>query len=255
MIRKRNSRYNKRQKPLIERLKPLAKILAVFIALSLSIWGGVKIMDTGFLKAEIEWEIDKKLPITQTMLEKSIHPLIKGKYQFDTNEIKQTLENQPWIAKVHIGSQLFSNKIQINIKSQQIAMRWKNIDCKTDNAPNCIGYISSNGELFIPEKTVISDAPFAHSKADQETVTQLYQDYQKYQNTTKKMLIKSFFKMHIDTLVLKPNIKVILGYQQQQQRLARFLKVYKELRKKISRKNLDKATYDMRYPKGFSLKY
>ncbi|MDC9714950.1 MAG: FtsQ-type POTRA domain-containing protein [Gammaproteobacteria bacterium] len=255
MIKKRNSRYNKRKKSLTERLKPLAKILAVFITLGLGIWGVVKIMDTSFLKAEIEWEIDKKLPIAQTVLEKYIHSLIKDKYQFDTNAIKQMLENQPWIAKVHISSQLFSNKIQINITSQKIAMRWRNIDCKTDNAPNCTGYISSNGVLFMPEKTITSNVALAHSKADQETIAQLYQDYQQYQNTAKKMLIKSFFKTHIDTLIFKPNIKVILGYQQQQPRLIRFLKAYKGLRKKISRKKLNKATFDMRYPKGFSLNH
>jgi cell division protein FtsQ len=65
------------------------------------------------------------------------------------------------------------------------------------------------------------------------------------------MLIKSFSKTHIDRLVFKPNIKVNLGYQQKNQRLARFLKAYKKLRKKVARKRLDKATYDMRYPKGF----
>jgi cell division protein FtsQ len=48
------------------------------------------------------------------------------------------------------------------------------------------------------------------------------------------MLIKSFSKTHIDRLVFKPNIKVNLGYQQKNQRLARFLKAYKKLRKKVA---------------------
>jgi hypothetical protein len=40
------------------------------------------------------------------------------------NEIKQALENQPWIAKVSITADpLFFNRIKINIDSQQIAMR------------------------------------------------------------------------------------------------------------------------------------
>jgi cell division protein FtsQ len=69
------------------------------------------------------------------------------------------------------------------------------------------------------------------------------------------MLIKSFSKTHIEQLTFEPDIKVILGYQQQQQRLVRFLKAYKELKKKISRKKLNKSTFDMRYPKGFTLKH
>jgi cell division protein FtsQ len=86
-------------------------------------------------------------------------------------------------------------------------------------------------------------------------VMQLYQDYQDYQKQARKIPIKSYSKTHIDQLTFKPNIKVNLGYQQKKQRLARFLKTYKKLRKKVARKKLDKATFDMRYPKGFTFKY
>ena len=256
MIKKRNSRYNKRKKLSAKPIKLLIKSLVVLIMLNLGAWGAKRVVNTGFFKAEIKWQIDNKLPITQIMLEKSIHPLIKNEYQLNINEIKQALENQPWIAKVSITADpLFFNRIKINIDSQQIAMRWENIDCKTNNKPNCTGYISNNGELFIPKKITASDVVLARTKIDRETITLLYQNYQEYQKITGEMLIKSFSKTHIEQLTFEPDIKVILGYQQQQQRLVRFLKAYKELKKKISRKKLNKSTFDMRYPKGFTLKH
>jgi hypothetical protein len=51
------------------------------------------------------------------------------------------------------------------------------------------GYISNNGELFSPQKTVKSAAPLARSKANPTIVMQLYQDYQNYQKQAGKMLI------------------------------------------------------------------
>ena len=255
MVKKRKSRFNKRTKTRGGGIKPFAIGFAILSIIGLIVWGVLRVMESPFLKAEINWEVDSKLPIAQTVLKKSIHSLTDNKYQFDTDKIKQILEFQPWVDKVHITEKWLSNDIQIKIKSQQIAMRWENSDCKKKKAPNCTGYISNNGELFIPHKTVKSKAPLARSKAKQEIIIQLYHDYQNYQKQAGGMLIKSFSRTHIDQLIFKPNIKVNLGYQQKKQRLARFLKTYKKLRKKVARKQLDKTTYDMRYPKGFTLKY
>ncbi|CAC9460489.1 hypothetical protein BSPLISOX_2060 [uncultured Gammaproteobacteria bacterium] len=253
--KKRRPKFNKRKKTLREKIKPLAISFAVLSIIGLIVWGVLRVMESPFLKAKITWEIDTKLPITQAVLKESVHALTNNKYQFDTDKIKQLLEFQPWVAQAHITKKWLSNDIKIKIKSQQIAMRWENNACKKKQAPHCTGYISNNGELFSPQKTVKSAAPLARSKANPTIVMQLYQDYQNYQKQAGKMLIKSFSKTHIDRLVFKPNIKVNLGYQQKNQRLARFLKAYKKLRKKVARKRLDKATYDMRYPKGFTLKY
>ncbi|CAC9573307.1 hypothetical protein [uncultured Gammaproteobacteria bacterium] len=253
--KKRRSKFNKRTKTRGEKIKPLAISFAILSTIGLIVWGVLSVMESPFLKAKIHWEIDSQLPIAPIVLKKSIHSLTDNKYQFDTDKIKQILEFQPWVAKAHITEQWLSNDIQIKIKSQQIAMRWENNDCKKKKTLHCTGYISNNGELFTPQKTVKSEAPLAHSKAKKEIVMQLYQDYQDYQKQAGKMPIKSFSKTHIDQLIFKPNIKVNLGYQQKKQRLARFLKTYKKLRKKVARKKLDKATFDMRYPKGFTFKY
>ena len=67
------------------------------------------------------------------------------------------------------------------------------------------------------------------------------------------MVIKTFSKTNIDQLTLEPNVTVILGYQKQKERLDRFLRAYSELKKE--NKKVKRATFDMRYPKGFALSY
>ncbi len=252
-MNKKNKRYNKRQKTTTQRLMPVAKILTIFFTISLTLWGMTKIKDIDSLKTVFKWQIDSSLLITQAELEKKIQPLIKNKYLLDLVEIKHLLESEPWIATAQVKRSFF-NTVKINIETQQIAMRWENTDCKMKSTPNCSGYISNTGTLFIPKKQVKSDVVLARSKADKASIAQLYQDYLIYQNATKKR-IKSFSRTHIDKLVFEPNIKVVLGYQQKQQRLVRFLKVYAKLRKKIAKKKLNRATFDMRYPKGFSVKW
>jgi cell division protein FtsQ len=179
--KKRRPKFNKRKKTLREKIKPLAISFAVLSIIGLIVWGVLRVMESPFLKAKITWEIDTKLPITQAVLKESVHALTNNKYQFDTDKIKQLLEFQPWVAQAHITKKWLSNDIKIKIKSQQIAMRWENNACKKKQAPHCTGYISNNGELFSPQKTVKSAAPLARSKANPTIVMQLYQDYQNYQ--------------------------------------------------------------------------
>ncbi len=255
MVKKRKSRLNKRTKTLKAKIKPFAISFAVFSIVCLIIWNVLKIMEGSFLKAEIKWEIDDKLPIAQIVLEKNIHSLIYNKYQFDKNKIKEMLEFQPWVAKAHVTDKWPSNDIKIKIESQQIAMRWENIACKNNKEPNCMGYISNNGELFVPQKIIASKTPLARSKAGQEIIMQFYKDYQSYQEEAGEMLIKSFSRTHIDKLTFKPDIKVVLGYQQKHKRLQRFLKSYKKLKTKIKKTKLQYSNFDMRYPKGFAIKY
>ncbi|BAS68102.1 cell division protein FtsQ/DivIB [Bathymodiolus septemdierum thioautotrophic gill symbiont] len=254
MIKKQNRRYNAHKKTTAQRLMPIAKILSILIILGFTIWGVVKIKEMDFLQTKITWQIDNNLLVAQSHLESKVQPLIKNKYLLlNLIEIKQVLENEPWIATANI-KRLFFNSIQVSIKTHKIAMRWENINCKQKSVPGCLGYISTNGTLFMPRKTVKSNAVLAHSKAEQAVITQLYQDYQNYQKSSGEMRIHAFSKTQIDTLIFKPNIKVILGYQQKQQRLERFLKAYKELKKTTPKVKLNRASFDMRYPKGFSLK-
>ncbi|MCS5592527.1 MAG: FtsQ-type POTRA domain-containing protein [Gammaproteobacteria bacterium] len=252
MENKQSRGRNKRQKTPAQLLMPFTKAAPFFIVLGLIIWGVLSANTAELLKADVRWDVAKKPPIGQHILKEKIQPLIQDKYQLDLHEIKLALESEPWVNKADV-ERLFWNSIHIKIEFQQIAMRWEHSHCKSKEQINCVGYISTQGELFIPKKITPSDAILARSKPDTNTINQLYTDFQYYRSSTDPMVIKTFSKTNIDQLTLEPNVTVILGYQKQKQRLDRFLKAYSKLKKKT--KKVKRATFDMRYPKGFALSY
>ena len=113
------------------------------------------------------------------------------------------------------------------------------------------GYISTQGVLFKPNLSIDSAAPIAIVSEDQ--IEQFYVDFVNYQSILGPLIIKQFERSLIDELTLETNVKVILGYQQQSERLKVFIKAYDQL--KGSSKIRKRGIFDMRYPKGFALSY
>jgi len=111
--------------------------------------------------------------------------------------------------------------------------------------------MSNQGVLFKPNLSIDSDAPIAIVSEDQ--IEQFYVDFINYRSILGQLTINQFERSHIDQLTLEPNLKVILGYQQQSERLQVFLKAYEQL--KGSSKIRKRGIFDMRYPKGFALSY
>ncbi|ABL02487.1 hypothetical protein Rmag_0760 [Candidatus Ruthia magnifica str. Cm (Calyptogena magnifica)] len=245
-------RRNRRKKSIYQ---IIFKLLSMIFLLVLITWGVQNTHPIEFLKVDINWEIDKNFPVTQQALEQHISPLITETYQLNLHEIKHELEHHPWVANAKV-KRLFWNFIKIKISTQQISMRWKNKNCQNDvKTQICQGYISTKGELFTPNKMIKSDAIIAISAHNKNITKALFDNYQTYQAIIKPMIIASILKTNIDTLFIKPHIKVILGYQKQQKRLKNFVKVYKKLTKSIAHEKLNRAIFDMRYAKGFSLKF
>ena len=113
------------------------------------------------------------------------------------------------------------------------------------------GYISNQGILFKPNLSINSEAPLAIVSEDR--IEQFYVDFMNYQSILGQLIIKQFERSYIDELTLEPNVQVILGYQQQSERLQVFIKAYEQL--KGSSKIRKRGIFDMRYPKGFALSY
>ena len=157
----------------------------------------------------------------------------------DLSQLKERVEQYPWVARAEVN-RLFWNKIRIAIVRHNIAMRW-----------GSEGYISDQGVLFKPNLSIDSDAPIAIVSEDR--IEQFYVDFINYQSILGPLAISQFERSHIDQLTLEPNVKVILGYQKQSERLQVFLKAYDQL--KESSKIRKRGIFDMRYPKGFALSY
>ena len=106
-------------------------------------------------------------------------------------------------------------------------------------------------KLFKPNLTINSGKPIGIvSKSE---VKQFYFDFTMYQSILEPVKISFFERTSIEELTLDNNIKVILGYQKQNERLELFIKSFEKLKK--YKKIRTRGIFDMRYPNGFALSY
>ena len=239
MAKKRLNRLKEQRKPLkLVILELLKKLTYLFILLFFA--GLIYVIDSSDLfEPKISWEVDGSLTTETAQYNRLIKPLLNNKYLIDLSHLKERVEQYPWVAKAEV-SRLFWNKIRIAVVRHDIAMRW-----------GSEGYISNQGVLFKPNLSINSDAPIAIVSEDQ--IEQFYVDFINYRSILDPLTINQFERSHIDQLTLEPNLKVILGYQNQSESLQVFLKAYDQL--KGSSKIRKRGIFDMRYPKGFALSY
>ncbi len=248
------SRKNRRKASLKNVIFRIIKVLLSISVIVLLFWYIIVSNPTKFLNVSIQWDLDPDLPISKKQLVEIIQPHISDKYKLDLHQIKDTIEQEPWIENASI-KRLFWNFIKIKIDSRKVAMIWQDAECGTEMVikEECIGYISTKGELFIPDSIPKQSSVQAISNSDYDSISELYKYYHSYEALIHPLKIKTFIKTNIDKIIIEPNVKVILGYKNQHNRLVRFKKVYDKLRKRS--KKVERAIFDMRYPKGFSLSY
>jgi len=239
MAKEQLNRLKEPRKPFkVVLFESLKKLTYLFIFLLFA--GLIYVIDSSDLfEPKISWEVDGSLTTETAQYDRLIKPLLNNKYLIDLSQLKDRVERYPWVARAEVN-RLFWNKIRIAIVRHNIAMRW-----------GSEGYISDQGVLFKPNLSIDSDAPIAIVSEDR--IEQFYVDFINYQSILGPLAISQFERSHIDQLTLEPNVKVILGYQKQSERLQVFLKAYDQL--KESSKIRKRGIFDMRYPKGFALSY
>ena len=239
MAKERLNRLIEPKKPFKLRiLGYLNKLTYLFVFLLFA--GLIYVIDSSDLfEPKISWEVNGSLTTETSQYDRLIEPLLNNKYLIDLSQLKEKVEQHPWISGAEV-SRLFWNKIRIAVVRHEVAMRW-----------GSEGYISTQGVLFKPNLSIDSGAPIAIVSEDQ--IGQFYVDFLNYQSILGPLIIKQFERSLIDELTLEPNMKVILGYQQQSKRLKVFMKAYDQLKR--SSKIRERGIFDMRYPKGFALSY
>ena len=258
----RFKKRNRRRLSATQQLKRWVKPVFLLSLIAAITWGVYQYNPSKLLKVEVNWAIDNTNLVTQIALEKQIAPLVNELHQLDLHDIKHELEQHPWVMEAQV-KRSFLDTINIVVTTHEAATRWRNINCQQEQQDiNCQGYITIQGRLITPENlfyhqqdghsTQLNELQSTH---DLEKSELLLVDYQAYQQLLGSMKINTFVRSNIDTLHINPNITIVLGYNQQLQRLQKFIKIYAKLRKKIPLEKLKKATYDMRYVKGFTLKY
>ncbi|MDB2590286.1 cell division protein FtsQ/DivIB [Candidatus Thioglobus sp.] len=253
---------NQHRRSLFQYLKLLLWPLIFTLVVSIIVWTNYHYNSSEILKISVNWEIDRDYLVNKETFEKQIESLTNKPYQLDLHGIKDALERHPWVQEANV-KRLFWDTIQIGIITHPIAAYWENLACnKPLEKENCQGYITTQGSLIKPENLyyqrndqALENLVVLKSGHQPEQYGSLLEDYRTYQLILSDLKILTLTRSNIDQLTLKPNITVVLGYNKQQQRLKDFVKIYHKLRQKIPLRKLNKATYDMRYPKGFTLKY
>ena len=260
MAKEKLNQIKKPKKPLREVLFQSLKKL-IYLLIVLSIAGLIYLINNSKLfEPSIAWEINSdfenltkeydnlEVPdiINKYFLETITHqyddlvkPTLINKYFIELSKIKEKVEDHPWVSKATV-ERVFWNKIKVTVENHDIAMRW-----------GTKGFISSHGVLFQPRFLISSDAPIGVTS--EEKIEQFYTDFTNYKSILDPVEITHFERSNIDQLTLDSNIKIILGYQKQNERLELFVKVYENLKK--YKKVRTRGIFDMRYPKGFALSY
>jgi len=239
MARQRKNYVKKQKKPFKYFLNKIFKSV-FYLLLTLSIAYLIYLVEKStLLRPNISWEIKGELQAQAYEYDELIKPLLKNKYLLNLSQIKNKLEKHPWISNVEV-ERIFWNRIRIALEKHDIAMRF-----------GTEGYISSLGILFKPNLTINSEQPIGI--VSESEVKQFYFDFTMYQSILEPVKISLFERTSIDELMLDNNIKVILGYQKQNERLELFIKSFDKLKK--YEKIRTRGIFDMRYPNGFALSY
>tara|TARA_B110000261_G_scaffold74715_1_gene86612 strand:+ start:155 stop:883 length:729 start_codon:yes stop_codon:yes gene_type:complete len=239
MARERKNYVKKPKKPFKYVLNKIFKSV-FYLLLALSIVFLIYLIENStLLKPNVSWEIKGELQAQAYEYDELIEPLLINKYLLNLPQIKNKLEQSPWISNVEV-ERIFWNRIRVGLEKHDIAMRF-----------GTEGYISSRGILFKPNLTINSDKPIGI--VSETEVKQFYSDFTMYQSILEPVKITLFERTSIDELTLDNNIKVILGYQNQNERLELFVKSFDKLKK--YEKIRTRGIFDMRYPNGFALSY
>ncbi|MDC9726584.1 MAG: FtsQ-type POTRA domain-containing protein, partial [Candidatus Thioglobus sp.] len=163
---------NRRRRSARQLIKHWIKPILLITLIALIAWGWKHYNPTNLLKVALNWSIDHPELVSQTTLEQQIKPLVVELHQLDLPNIKQTLEQQPWVLTAQVKRSLL-DVIDIHITTHQVATHWQNIDCTPPKATNCQGYITQQGELIKPTNLFYHQSESAESAESAENFIEL----------------------------------------------------------------------------------
>lgn len=216
----------------------------IMLLLSLLFWGGQKLFDPNFLPlraVRIEGNyshVDKKL-LQKTTLSFAR----KGFLGVSTSVLKERLEALPWVHSANIW-RVWPDTLHIHLEEQQVIARWGQSDL-----------LNTKGELFhVAPKAIPKGLPILEGPNGQQKITlQYYRDMSRLLTPLGlQITVLSLTARHAWQLRLNNGMLVILGRDEPLVRLARFVKVYRQLFA-IHDKTVEYV--DLRYSHGLAVKW
>lgn len=158
-------------------------------------------------------------------------------------QLEQGFKSIPWVAKAEVRRS-WPAKLTIKLTEQQPIARW-----------NADGVVNVAGKVFYPKVgTIPSGLPQLYGPNN--SADEVIDFYQKVNSELKPIKLKatriSLTKRLSWQIWLNDHISVMLGRQQVQQRLLRFIDLYPQL---IGKRAKMVEYVDMRYPNGLAIKW
>lgn len=173
----------------------------------------------------------------------------KGFFALDATELKQALENMPWVKAVKI-SRHWPGKLNVYIEEQKPQFYWKNK-----------GYFNANGELFVVQKLIdVGRLPVID--CSQKMTKKAVEKFQKIdaQLRNNNIKIRQFFldeaagaRLIISSSYSLNNtvdIQLLLGNEHHREKIQRFLLA---LSKGLKNKLANISSIDLRYSNGLAV--
>lgn len=250
MSRSKKSKKNKDAKA-ASRTAPLPKnklrshvaLLLLCMAILVAVGAWLKYGMQASWRATVDADNLKHISAVQII--KDIQPLEKGSFfAIDTQKIQQTILSNPWAANVAIRK-IWPNNLLITIQEQRPAARW-----------GLHAFINQNGQLFTPSDGINNAYQLPLLSGPQQDLNKVWQHFQAY-NQLLAPLQLSVSQLHESTdgcwrLQLSNNLPVILGCEEPDQRLERFVALYPHL---IADHPGQPQYVDLRYQHGMAIKW
>lgn len=216
--------------------------LMVLLSVGL-IWIWLKLHQPNTLPIETVKIIGTFKHITHAEVKQAVVPFIDtGFFSVKLHALSNKLLDLPWVASVSV-SRIWPGTLEITIYEQKAFVRWNN------------GVLTANGEAFFPaQSTIPTELPWLQGpQGQQQQVLGAYQAM----STMLKPIGLSISRLTLSdrwawSMQLKNGINVLIGRNQPQQHLARFINAYKPV---LAARSANVAQVDLRYPNGMAVNW
>lgn len=182
--------------------------------------------------------------VDQQTLQAQVLPYVtQGFIRLNVNQIKEKLEELPWIAEARV-ERIWPDTVIIHVMEQQAVARWGKL-----------GVLNNKGHVFNPPvDTIPTNLPQLNGPYDQATALldsyeQIVQVLKPLGLTLRKMDMDERLSMQLE---LNNGTRLLLGKLDPLPRLQRFAKVYPKL---FTAQNTQAVYVDLRYENGVSIKW
>ena len=223
------------------KLLSLAGVVLVLLVASYAVWH--KLMDPQTLplrQVQLEAPFNK---VSKEMLQKVVSSQVKGGFfSADMNAVTTAVSDLPWVDTVKLR-RVWPDTLRVTVTEQVALARWR------DQA-----LVNVRGELFYPAAETFPDG-LVELDGPENTVTLMASQFHLFNETLQQgglgMKRISLTQRRAWEVELSDNTLIVLGRNDMEQRLQRFVRFYPQL---AARADTVKRV-DMRYTNGFAVQW